>query len=98
MEESKKFYYLKRAEKFITDKLKNDFRTKRHKNDSYSYGNTIRIELYKYYEINRVNIRYTISQLDNYSAKVLLYCAGVNHEFSFDGRRWIREDKLKKLL
>lgn len=98
MGESKTFYHLGRAEKCIIDKLKNDYRTKRYTSDFYSYEITIRNELSAYYNRTSFNIGYNITRIDEYSAEVLFYADGVNQKFTFDGRVWIREKKLKDLL
>jgi len=98
MKKSETYYQLRRAEKAVLDKLKNDYRTKRHTKPEYSYEVTIRKELFVFYDRDNINIRYFVTKLDDYSANVLMYIADDKYEFNFDGRQWIREQKLKKLL
>lgn len=100
-EELIQFANLEKAKKLLIDKLKFDFRSGQcDGHDGYSYK--VRIErLLRDYTINkgsRFRVDSVVTPIDEYSAEVLIFGAGVNDTFTFNARKWIRESKLKNLL
>ena len=91
-------HILNRVRKFIIDKLKNDYTTKRYSKSDYTYLNTINREVLNFYNRTNKMVSFNISEIDRYSAVINLSFRNTKKVVSFDGRVWIRENSLKKLL